>query len=160
MGISEKFKMLWGKVTGVEEVYIDDEENQTEGELALDNNRYENFDMAMRSSEKVMRFPDKAEQNLRLYKLKGQQWWDTATKACDDFNEGCSIMVNTEEANKDAVMRLVDFLTGVAYAQKGKLVKNGTTGFIVVPANCSIGGDIGDEVFEDVSSPYSSTSIF
>jgi FtsZ-interacting cell division protein YlmF len=107
-----------------------------------------------------MQFPNESQHSLKLYKIKGQQWWDVAAKACDDFNEGSAVMINTEEANKDAIRRAVDFLSGAAYSQKGELVKNGTTGFVVVPANCTIGGDIGDEVFENISSSYAGTTSF
>lgn len=159
-GVKDKVKNLWEKVIGKDG--YDETIYETEDELALDNNRnhYEDFDAGMVSSEKAMRFADKSNHSLRIYKLRGQQWWEAATRACDDFNEGCSVMINTEEANKDAIMRMVDFLTGVAYSQKGRIVKNGTTGFVVVPANCTIGGDIGEDVFEDVSSPYGNGNMF
>jgi len=150
--VKSRVKNLWEKVIGRDG--YDEHTYETEDELALDNNRYEEFDPGMVSSEKAMRFAEKSNHSLKIYKLRGQAWWEAATKACDDFNDGCSVMINTEEANKDAIMRMVDFLTGVAYSQKGRIVKNGTTGFVVVPANCSIGGDIGDEIFEDVSNPY------
>jgi len=154
-GFKEKVMALWERVVGRDAGY--DENYGTEDELALDNRtQYDDYDAGVVSSSKVMKFPEKNGHSLKLYKLRGQQWWEAATRVCDDFNEGSSVMVNTEEANKDAIVRMVDFLTGVAYSQKGRLVKSGTTGFVVVPANCTIGGDIGEDAFEDVSSPYSS----
>jgi FtsZ-interacting cell division protein YlmF len=61
-------------------------------------------------------------------------------------------MNNTEDANKDAITRLLDFMGGVAYSHNGRLVRHGTTTHAVIPENCDVSGDdIGGDIYDSIS---------
>jgi len=99
------------------------------------------------NSGKVMSIREKSTVSLKIHRFKGTQWQETVKKAANDFKNGCSVLLNTEEANKDATTRLLDFLGGVVYALDGKMVRFSTTGYAIVPFDCEITG----EIYEDAS---------
>ncbi|MCL2037003.1 MAG: cell division protein SepF [Oscillospiraceae bacterium] len=125
---------------------------EVEDNLALDNNYENEYDSEMMSSnteKKVVRMVEKVRHNLRLYKLEGHNWQQESKKAANDLKNGYSVVVNTESANKDAVTRMADFLSGVTYSIDGKIVRLGNS-WTFVPENCDLGGDVYEEVsFED-----------
>ncbi|MDR0222725.1 MAG: cell division protein SepF [Oscillospiraceae bacterium] len=124
-----------------------DEVYEEEDGSAIMETRYDDYESAPKSGGKVMSLHEKNSFNLKLHKFKGHQYQETAKKAANDFKAGNSVLLNTEEANKDATTRLLDFLGGVVYALDGKMVRFSSTGYAIVPYNCEITGDI----YEDLS---------
>ena len=55
-------------------------------------------------------------------------------------------MLNLESTNKDVARRLVDFLSGVAYALDGKIKKVAISTYILTPYNVEIVGDLVEEL--------------
>ncbi len=53
-----------------------------------------------------------------------------------------TVVVNFENAPKDVVRRLVDFLSGVAYANKGNIKRAANNAFVVTPNNVDVMGDV------------------
>jgi FtsZ-interacting cell division protein YlmF len=142
------FKRFIDKITFREPVY--EEEGSSAKEMNYD---YQNdYTSEPTESDKAIRFTERTPKSkLRFYKLKGHDWLDVVKKATLDFKEGCAVMVNTEEANKDAITRLLDFMGGVAYSHNGRLVKHGTTTHAVIPENCDVSGDdIGGDIYDNI----------
>ena len=54
--------------------------------------------------------------------------------------------MNLESVSKDVARRLIDFLTGVAYANNGQIKRVANSTFIITPYNVDI---MGDEMLED-----------
>ena len=54
--------------------------------------------------------------------------------------------MNLESTNKEISRRLVDFLSGVAYANGGQIKKVANSTFIITPYNVDIEGDLIDEL--------------
>ena len=59
------------------------------------------------------------------------------------------MLLNLEKTEKDVARRIVDFLSGVAYANNGKIQKVATRTFIVTPYDVEISGD---EVLDELES--------
>ena len=55
-------------------------------------------------------------------------------------------VVNLESTNKEVSRRLVDFLSGVAYANNGQIKRVANSTFIITPYNVDIMGDLLDEL--------------
>ena len=55
-------------------------------------------------------------------------------------------VLNLESTNKDIARRLLDFLSGVAYANEGKIKKVAISTYIITPYNVDILGDLIDEL--------------
>ena len=56
------------------------------------------------------------------------------------------VVLNLESTNKEVSRRLVDFLSGVAYANNGQIKRVANSTFIITPYNVDIMGDLLDEL--------------
>ena len=56
------------------------------------------------------------------------------------------MLINLETTPKDVTRRLVDFLSGVAYALDGKVKKIAANTYIITPSNVDLVGDLMDEL--------------
>ena len=52
-----------------------------------------------------------------------------------------TVVLNLENTNKDVSRRIIDFLSGVAYANSGQIKKVATSTFIITPYNVGLTGD-------------------
>ena len=64
----------------------------------------------------------------------------------DHHNAKRTVVLNLESANKDVARRILDFLSGVAYANDGQIKKVANCTFIITPYNVGIMGDLLDEL--------------
>ena len=54
--------------------------------------------------------------------------------------------LNMENTNREVARRVLDFVSGVAYAQDGKIKKVAVSTYMVTPYNVDILGDLIDEL--------------
>ena len=72
--------------------------------------------------------------------------YENASEVADHLREKRTVVLNLESVNKELARRLVDFLSGVTYAQDGKIKKVANSTFIITPYNVDIMGDLIDEL--------------
>lgn len=72
--------------------------------------------------------------------------FENAAEIADHLKERRTVVLNLEQTNKDIARRLVDFLSGVAYANEGKIKKVANSTYIITPYNVDILGDLIDEL--------------
>lgn len=72
--------------------------------------------------------------------------FENAAEIADHLKEKHTVVLNLEKTNKDIARRLVDFLSGVAYANEGKIKKVANSTYIITPYNVDILGDLIDEL--------------
>lgn len=72
--------------------------------------------------------------------------FDDASAVADHLNERRTVVLNLESANRDVARRLVDFLSGVAYANGGQIKRVANSTFIITPYNVDVMGDLLDEL--------------
>ena len=72
--------------------------------------------------------------------------YENASEVADHLRDKRTVVLNLEKTQKDVARRLLDFLSGVAYAQEGKIKKVALQTFIVTPYNVDIMGDLIDEL--------------
>ena len=72
--------------------------------------------------------------------------FETAAEIADHLREKRAVLMNLEQTNKDIARRLLDFLSGVAYANEGKIKKVAISTYIITPYNVDILGDLIDEL--------------
>jgi cell division inhibitor SepF len=82
---------------------------------------------------------------LQVVLVKPERF-DDASSIADHLNEKRTVVLNLESANKDVSRRLVDFLSGVAYANNGQIKRVANSTFIITPYNVDIMGDLLDEL--------------
>ncbi len=67
--------------------------------------------------------------------------FENASEIADHLRERRTVVLNLEQTSKDVARRLVDFISGVAYAQDGKIKKVANATFIITPYNVDLMGD-------------------
>jgi len=72
--------------------------------------------------------------------------FDNAADIADHLRDKRTVVLNLESTNKDIARRLLDFLSGVAYANEGKIKKVANATYIITPFNVEILGDLIDEL--------------
>ena len=82
---------------------------------------------------------------LQVVLVKPERF-ENATEIADHLREKRTVVLNLEKTQKDVSRRLLDFLSGVAYAQEGKIKKVALQTYIVTPYNVDIMGDLIDEL--------------
>ncbi len=78
--------------------------------------------------------------------LSKPESFEEAKAVADNLNEKRTVVLNLESCNRDVARRLVDFLTGVAYANGGQFKRVANSTFIITPYNVDVMGDLLDEL--------------
>ena len=140
MGIVDKFKNFIGYP---DDDYYDDEDNLTvvgggnASEVEFSTVRDE------KRSNKVVSIH--ATTQLQVVLVKPERFED-ASGIADHLNDKRTIVLNLESATKDVTRRLIDFLSGVAYANNGQIKRVANSTYIITPYNVGIMGDLLDEL--------------
>jgi len=138
MGLVNKFKNFIGYP---EDEYYDDDSASSGGD--------EDFMPKAAQSESVKRSNKvvniHATTQLQVVLVKPERFED-ASGIADHLNSKRTIVLNLESANKDVTRRLIDFLSGVAYANNGQIKKVANSTYIITPYNVDIMGDLIDEL--------------
>ena len=82
---------------------------------------------------------------LQVVLVKPERF-DDASAVADHLNAKRTVVLNLESANKDVARRILDFLSGVAYANDGQIKKVANCTFIITPYNVGLMGDLLDEL--------------
>ena len=82
---------------------------------------------------------------LQVVLVKPEKFQD-ASAIADHLRDKRTVVLNLDSANKDVARRMVDFLSGAAYAQEGKIKKVAVATYIITPYNVDIIGDLIDEL--------------
>ena len=82
---------------------------------------------------------------LQVVLVKPERFEDASTIA-DQLNAKRTVVLNLESTGKEVSRRLIDFLSGVAYAGEGKIKKVAANTYIITPYSVDIMGDLIDEL--------------
>ena len=130
---------------GDEEMELDEVES-TEMDLIVPPAETAEPDVPERSERKrgkVMNINATAQLQVVLVK---PERFDDASVVADHLNAKRTVVLNLESANKDVSRRILDFLSGVAYANNGQIKKVANCTFIITPYNVGLMGDLLDEL--------------
>ncbi len=138
---------IFGKLWGEEPEY--EEDNEMEMNEPLNRSRKYNDSVeevtmdAPRKGNKVLNIHATAQLQVVLVK---PERFDDASAVADHLNAKRTVVLNLESANKDVARRILDFLSGVAYANDGQIKKVANCTFIITPYNVGLMGDLLDEL--------------
>ena len=82
---------------------------------------------------------------LKVVLVKPERF-ENASEIADHLKDKRTVVLNLESTNKDIARRLIDFLSGVAYAGEGKIKKVSANTYIITPYHVDIEGDLIDEL--------------
>ena len=100
-------------------------------------------ELEARRSNKVVNI--RAATQLQVVLVKPERF-ENASEIADHLREKRTVVLNLESTNKDIARRLLDFLSGVAYANEGKIKKVAISTYIITPYNVDILGDLMEEL--------------
>ncbi len=80
--------------------------------------------------------------------IKSNDYSDARTVA-DHILGNRAVLLNLENCNKEMAQRILDFLSGVVYAQGGDLQRVAHSTYAVTPRNVGLQGELMDEVKEE-----------
>ena len=149
MGFMDEMKKLVKPYAEDEDDDFDDFDAQDEAPAkkaspsAFDDNSYLNSGSERRSNNKVVNINTTAQLQVVLVK---PDRFDNVSEIAEHLRAKCAVVLNLEQTNKDVARRLVDFLSGCAYALDGKIKKVAVSTYIITPYNVDIVGDLIDEL--------------
>ncbi|MFT8887549.1 MAG: cell division protein SepF [Ethanoligenens sp.] len=136
MGLVEKLKNF---MTAEDEDYDEEEVDL----LAKAPDKSTSHADDVRRNNKVVNIHTTAQ--LQVVLIKPERFED-AVGVADHLNDKRTVVLNLESTNKDVSRRIVDFLSGVAYANNGQIKRVANSTFIITPYNVDIVGDLLDEL--------------
>ena len=96
---------------------------------------------------------------LKVVLVKPERF-ENASEIADHLKEKRTVVINLESTNKDIARRLIDFLSGVAYAGEGKIKKVAANTYIITPYHVDIMGDLIDELEKQLKQHVTATRLF
>lgn len=152
-GFVDKFKRMWDSPDdefeyddyGYEEEAdrYDDYDREEEREYRRTERRterrasdsYSDYD----NGSKVVNINTSAKIQVALF--KPERFDEETGTIADELIKNNTVVLNLEDTNRDMCKRILDFLSGVAYAKKGKIKKVASGTFIIMPSNVDLTGD-------------------
>jgi cell division inhibitor SepF len=96
-----------------------------------------------RDSNKVVSIHATAQLQVVLVK---PERYENSAEIADHLKEKRTVVLNLEQTNKDVARRILDFVSGAAYAQEGKAKRVAVNTYIITPYNVDLLGDLIDEL--------------
>ncbi len=129
----------------------DEEDYDEEYETNLVNERHKESEKSERAGgndnydkNKIVNI--NATTRLKVVLVKPAHYED-ASSIADHLNDKKTVVLNLESINRDVALRLLDFLSGVTYANNGQIKRIVNNTFIITPYNVDVmGGDLLDEL--------------
>ena len=94
---------------------------------------------------KVVNFASNSAGPMQLMLAKPERF-EAAAEIADHLRDGRAVLMNLETTTKDVARRLIDFLSGVAYAMGGRIKKVSANTYIITPNGVNLMGDLMDEL--------------
>lgn len=135
-GLVQKLKEMWSLP-------------EDEFDYEYDRENYENIPQARERREQRVRVDSQnnkvvnihATAQLQVVLFKPERFGEDTRNIADELNKMHTVVLNLENTNKDVSRRIIDFLSGVAYANSGKIKRVATSTFIITPYNVDLTGD-------------------
>ncbi|MBQ4129312.1 MAG: cell division protein SepF [Ruminococcus sp.] len=151
-GFVDKFKRMWDAPDDEYEYdeygYEDDVDEQEESYSSRSSRRrYDDYDdfsdqpSSRESSRRSKVVNISATAKLQVALFKPEKFGEETRNIADELVKTHTVVLNLENTNKDMARRIIDFLSGVAYANRGKIKKVSANTFIIIPSNVDLTGD-------------------
>lgn len=143
-GIVDKFKRMWDAPDDEYEYdeygYADEGDDGYEEEQPVrERERDRERDREVGGRNKVVNINATAKLQVGIF--KPERFGEETRSIADELMKTHTVVLNLEDTNKDMARRILDFLSGVAYANRGKIKKVATNTYIIIPSNVDLTGD-------------------
>ena len=143
-GIGDKFKRMWDAPDDEYEYdeygYADEGDDGYEEEQPVrERERDRERDREVGGRNKVVNINATAKLQVGIF--KPERFGEETRSIADELMKTHTVVLNLEDTNKDMARRILDFLSGVAYANRGKIKRVATNTYIIIPSNVDLTGD-------------------
>ena len=141
-GFVQKIKNMWSPPDDeYDEYYEEDEREEDEDMTPIETRDRETsrHSSSVSSGNKVVNIHATAQ--LQVVLFKPQNLAEETRAIADELLKMHTVVLNLENTSKDISRRIIDFLSGVAYANGGKIKRVATNTFIITPYNVDLTGD-------------------
>ena len=122
--------------------FVDDRDRRSDRDRDRDRDRRNTSSFDERRN-KVVNIA--ATTQLKVVLVKPERF-EMASEIADHLKEKRTVVINLESTHKDIARRLIDFLSGVAYASEGRIKKIAVNTYIITPYHVEMVGDLLDEL--------------
>ena len=122
--------------------FVDDRDRRSDRDRDRDRDRRNTSSFDERRN-KVVNIA--ATTQLKVVLVKPERF-ERASEIADHLKEKRTVVINLESTHKDIARRLIDFLSGVAYASEGRIKKIAANTYIITPYHVEMVGDLLDEL--------------
>ena len=149
-GIVEKFQKMWNPPDDEYEDYYDDNIEQDDWSTSSRDEPRRTISHTPSSNSrdnenKVLSINAKTQ--LQVVIFKPISFGEETRAVADELIKRHTVVLNLEKTDRSESRRIVDFLSGVAYANNGKIKRIATNTFIITPYNVDLmGEDVLDEL--------------
>lgn len=147
MGFMDELKKIIHPYDDEDYDYVDDfEEPSRDSRSPFDDRKEDRRSEERRADDRHNKVVNiHATTQLKVVLVKPERF-ENASEIADHLKEKRTVVLNLESTNKDVARRLIDFLSGVAYAGEGKIKKVAANTYIITPYSVDIMGDLIDEL--------------
>lgn len=143
---------LWENIKNIMTIPDDDElendiieEESTEAKL-----NKEKEETPARREPRIIKSkaPQTAQHQVQVVLVKPDRFDDMPSVA-DHLNAGKTVVLNLEDASSEVARRMVDFLSGVTYANGGNMKKVAKNTFLIAAHGVGVAGEVSLEDFDE-----------
>ena len=147
MGMMDKFKNMFNMS---EEEFLDDvdidEEEPEKDDYSHDVRSNFSFGHKNERDNKVVDIRSSVPAAAAASSKAHVDRYEDVGSVADVLNEKRIVILNLETCPNDATIRIIDFLSGVAYANNGDIKRVAGRAYIITPYNVPLTGELLDEV--------------
>ena len=145
-GFVDKIQKMWNPPDD-EVDYVYDDEMEMEGGAPAGPERREEGGRRNSGAQgnKVVNIHATAQ--LQVVLFKPENFGEETRAVADELLKMHTVVLNLEDTKKEISRRIIDFLSGVAYANGGKIKRVSTSTYIITPYNVDL---TGDEVMDEL----------
>ncbi len=144
---------LWDSIKNIMTIPEDDEmENDIIEEEAVQARPVkENQEVPVKREPRIIKSKNAQaaqSQPMQVVLVKPDRFDDMPTVA-DHLNAGKTVVLNLEDASSDIARRIVDFLSGVTYANGGNMKKVAKNTFLIAANGVGVAGEVSLDDFDE-----------
>lgn len=141
-GIVDKFKRMWDAPDDeyeYDEYGYADEGDDDDYQEPAPRERERDRQPVTSTKSKVVNINATAKLQVGIF--KPERFGEETRSIADELMKTHTVVLNLEDTNKDMARRILDFLSGVAYANNGKIKRVASNTYIIIPSNVDLTGD-------------------
>lgn len=136
----KKFKDMWTLPEDEDDDYdYDYQDEETSADKSQVNRESSKHNGGRPANNKVVNIHATAK--LQVVLFKPERFGEETRSIADELLKIHTIVLNLENTNSDSARRIIDFLSGVAYANGGKIKKVATGTYVITPYNVDLTGE-------------------